>query len=134
MDVCDLTAFEISRMLRGREVSALEVTESCLERIQSVDGAPGHINCADNNSDDGKVHAFINPTPEMAYKQARAVDKKLAMGEDLSPLAGIPFSVKDIFCVRETLTTAASRILANFTAPYTATPVERMINAGGVMI
>lgn len=134
MDVCDLTAFEISRMLRGREVSALEVTESCLERIQSVDGAPGHINCADNNSDDGKVHAFINPTPEMAYKQARAVDKKLAMGEDLSTLAGIPFSVKDIFCVRETLTTAASRILANFTAPYTATPVERMINAGGVMI
>jgi aspartyl-tRNA(Asn)/glutamyl-tRNA(Gln) amidotransferase subunit A len=58
----------------------------------------------------------------------------LAAGEDPGPLAGIPVTVKDIFCVKDTLCTAASRILANYRAPYTATPVERMLKAGALML
>jgi aspartyl-tRNA(Asn)/glutamyl-tRNA(Gln) amidotransferase subunit A len=56
------------------------------------------------------------------------------LGEDAGPLAGIPFSVKDVFCVENTPSTAASRILANFVSPYTAAPVQRMLNAGAVMM
>jgi aspartyl-tRNA(Asn)/glutamyl-tRNA(Gln) amidotransferase subunit A len=80
------------------------------------------------------VHAFITLTPERARQQAQVVDRALAAGEDPGPLAGVPFTVKDIFCVEDTPSTAASRILANFTAPYTATPVQRMLAAGGVML
>ena len=80
------------------------------------------------------MHAFITLTAERARAQAAEVDRKLAAGEDPGPLAGVPFTVKDIFCVEGTPSTAASRILANFTAPYTATPVERMEAAGAVML
>jgi aspartyl-tRNA(Asn)/glutamyl-tRNA(Gln) amidotransferase subunit A len=77
-------------------------------------------------------------TPERARDQAEAVDRQLAEGGEaagrLGPLAGVPFTVKDIFCVRGTRSTAGSRILANFTAPYTATPALRMEEAGGVML
>ena len=134
MELCDLSAVEIGRMLRAGKVSALEVTESCLSRIQAVDGEPGQLDHIDNENDNARVHAFITVTPEIAGQQARGIDKKLAAGEDPGLLAGIPFSVKDIFCVQDTPTTAASRILANFTAPYTATPVERMLRSGGVMV
>jgi aspartyl-tRNA(Asn)/glutamyl-tRNA(Gln) amidotransferase subunit A len=80
------------------------------------------------------VHAFITLTAEQARQQAAEVDRKLAQGEDPGPLAGVPFTAKDIFCVQDTPSTAASRILANFVAPYTATPVARMEAAGGVML
>ena len=67
-------------------------------------------------------------------QQAQAVDAALAEGKDPGPLAGVPFTVKDIFCVTDTPSTAASKILANFKAPYTATAVERMQKAGAVML
>ncbi len=80
------------------------------------------------------MHSFISFTEEQARAQAEAVDRKVAVGEDPGPLGGVPFSVKDIFCARGTFSTAASRILANFRAPYTATSVERVQAAGGVMV
>jgi len=134
MELCDHSAVELSHMLRAGEISALEITESCLKRIHAVDGEPGQLDHLENETDNAQVHAFITVTPEIARQQAREIDKKLAAGEDPGPLAGIPFSVKDIFCVQDTPSTAASRILANFTAPYTATPVERMLKSGGVMV
>ena len=122
-------------MLRRKEVSALELLESCLSRIERVDGRPGCLDSSELTAEDEKcVHAFITLTEESAREQAREVDRKLAAGEDPGPLAGIPFSVKDIFCVKGTPSTAASRILADFTAPYTATPVERMLEAGGILL
>ena len=60
------------------------------------------------------------------------MDKKIAKGEIPGPLTGVPFTAKDIFTVKDTPSTAGSKILANFVAPYTATPVARMENAGGV--
>ena len=82
----------------------------------------------------GVVHAFISLDSEKAREHAGDVDKQIAAGEDPGPLAGIPFTVKDIFCVKDTPSTAGSRILANFISPYTATPVERMLNAGGISL
>ncbi len=134
MELCDFSAVEIGRMLRAGEVSALEVTDSCLERIQSVDGELGELDHEEAGRDNDSVHAFITVTSGVARDKAREVDRRLAAGDDPGPLAGIPFSVKDIFCVKGTPSTAASRILANFISPYTATPVARMLDAGAVML
>jgi aspartyl-tRNA(Asn)/glutamyl-tRNA(Gln) amidotransferase subunit A len=135
MELCDLSAYEIARLVRSGAVSAVEVLESSLKRIAAVDGRPGSLKPGEITAQDTeKVHAFITPTPERARQQAAEVDRRRAAGEDPGPLAGVPFTVKDIFCVKGTPSTAASRILANFTAPYTATPVARMEASGGVML
>jgi len=135
MELCDLTATEIASKVHRKETSASEVLESALKRIAAVDGRSGRLDPgAPDPSDPTSIHAFITLTAERARSQARQVDQKLAAGEDLGPLAGVPFTVKDIYCVQGTPSTAASRILANFVAPYTATPVKRMEAAGGVML
>jgi aspartyl-tRNA(Asn)/glutamyl-tRNA(Gln) amidotransferase subunit A len=130
-ELVKLSAHEISTRVRRGDLSALEVTEAVLEHIESVDGVPGSL---DGDPDAPGVHAFITVTGERAREQARSVDARLAAGEDPGPLAGVPFTVKDIFNVKGTPSTAASRILANYTAPYTATPVARMEGAGGIML
>ncbi len=135
MSIVDHSAFEIAQLVRSGELSAAEVTEAALERINAVDGRPGTLDPGEISAEDKtKIHAFITLTAERARKQAAAVDQKLANGEDPGPLAGVPFTSKDIFCVEGTPSTAASRILANFVAPYTATPVARMEAAGAVML
>jgi aspartyl-tRNA(Asn)/glutamyl-tRNA(Gln) amidotransferase subunit A len=134
MDLCDYSATEISVLLRKRQVSAVEVLDSCLTRIRRVDGRQGKLDGGENGEDACYVHAFITLTPDAARAQAEAVDARIARGEDPGLLAGIPCSVKDIFCVQGTPSTAASRILANFTSPYTATPVARMLAGGAVML
>jgi aspartyl-tRNA(Asn)/glutamyl-tRNA(Gln) amidotransferase subunit A len=135
MSLCDLSAYELSRLLRQKRASAVEIVESCLERIRAVDGRPGVLDPgAAAPEDPRQVHAFITLTAQRALAQAREVDHKIADGDDPGPLAGVPLTVKDIFCVRGTPSTAASRILANFTAPYTATPVERLESAGAIVL
>lgn len=135
MDLCDLNVNELSKLLHEKKTSAVEILESSLRRIGEVDGRPGALDSGPVSDEDRKsVHSMITLTEETALEQAQAVDRKLAAGENPGRLAGIPFTVKDIFCVKDTPSTAASRILANFTAPYTATPVSRMEAAGAVMV
>jgi aspartyl-tRNA(Asn)/glutamyl-tRNA(Gln) amidotransferase subunit A len=135
MELCDLSAFEIGKLLRERRTSAVEVVNSALGRIEVVDGRAGTLDPGAEQADDKqRVHAFITLSAERARQKAAEVDRKLAAGEDPGLLAGVPISIKDIFCVAGTPSTAASRILANFTAPYTATPVARMEAAGAVML
>jgi aspartyl-tRNA(Asn)/glutamyl-tRNA(Gln) amidotransferase subunit A len=123
-------------MVRRGEVTAMEVLEAHLKHIAQVDGPPGRFADPgeDSNPSDGKVHAFITVVAERARLQARRVDELLAAGDEPGPLAGVPFTVKDIFCVEGVPSTAGSRILANFVSPYTATPVERMEAAGAIML
>jgi aspartyl-tRNA(Asn)/glutamyl-tRNA(Gln) amidotransferase subunit A len=135
MALIDLPAHQLLNLIHSRQVSAEEVLEDALARIAALDGRPGSLEQTGEDPEGGQgVHAFITLTPERARAQARQVDRSLAAGEDPGPLAGIPFTVKDIFCVRGVRTTAASRILANFISPYSATPVERLEAAGGVML
>jgi aspartyl-tRNA(Asn)/glutamyl-tRNA(Gln) amidotransferase subunit A len=135
MDLCDHSAYQLAEMVRRREVSAVEVLVSALRRIDQVDGRPGSIEPGDSRPEDGrKVHAFITLTSDLARIQAEAIDRKIAAGEDPGELAGVPVTIKDIFCVRSTPSTAGSRILANFTSPYTATPVARLEAAGALML
>ena len=135
MELSDLSAHEIYQLLRDKKASAVELCEASLKRIEAVDGRPGTIEPGEITAEDEKtVHAFITLTAERAKKQAAAVDAKLAQGEEPGLLAGVPFTTKDIFAVKDTPSTAASKMLANFKAPYTATAVERLEAAGGLMM
>lgn len=135
MDLCDIPAYRIADLVRTGQVSALEVLESSLERVRLVDGRPGQLDAGDiTPQDEEKVHAFIHRTEELAHDQAERVDELVANGEDPGPLAGVPLTVKDIFTVKGAPATAASKILSNYTAPYTATPVQRAVDAGAVIL
>jgi len=135
MELFELSAHQIVEMIKRREISATEILESTLQRVAQVDGSPGSIEQKDpTDQQPNHVHAFITLTAERARKQAKLIDNAVARGEDIGLLAGVPFTIKDIFCVKETPTTAASRILANFISPYSATPAERLEAAGGVLL
>lgn len=131
----DRSASEIAHQVRGGRLSAVEVLDDAYARIAEVDGISGELDHGDITEQEKKeVHAFISLTKDQAYQQAEAVDRKVAEGVDPGLLAGVPLSVKDVFCVQDTLTTMASRILANFKSPYTATPVQRLIEQGAVVV
>jgi len=132
---CDLSAHEIAELVRRGELSAVDVLESTLERIEKVEGrAPTTAAYKPEAADLESIHAFITRTPERAFAQAEAVDAAVARGEDPGILAGVPLAVKDIFCVKGTPSTAGSKILEPFIAPYTATPVARLEAAGAVTV
>jgi aspartyl-tRNA(Asn)/glutamyl-tRNA(Gln) amidotransferase subunit A len=118
-DVTDLTIDEAQRRLRARELSSVELTEAALARIQRLEPT---------------LHAFISVTPELALEQARAADARLAAGDAPSPLCGIPLAIKDIIATRGVRTTAGSKILESFVAPYDATVTSRLRAAGAVCV
>lgn len=131
----DLSAHDVASQVRSGALTARSVIEAALSRIEAIDGdRPTTSGAADNAPGDGHVHAFISLQAERALARADAIDAQVARGEDPGPLAGVPLSVKDIFCVANTPSTAASKMLENFVAPYTATPVARLEAAGAIVI
>src|SRR3990172_9598998 len=122
LPLCDLPGHELADRLRRKEISAVEILEAVRQRIQAVEGrAPSTEPYQAQTEDLEKVPAFITLTYDRARKQAEAIDRAGAAGEDPGPLAGVPLAVKDIFCVRGPRSTAASRILEDFISPYSAT-------------
>jgi aspartyl-tRNA(Asn)/glutamyl-tRNA(Gln) amidotransferase subunit A len=111
------TAAELARLLRERKTSSVEITESVLNRIESVDD---------------RVRAYVTVARESAREMAKAADERLAKGEGRS-LTGIPIAVKDNMCVKGQRTTCGSKILHNFVPPYDAT-VVRLIKEEGMVI
>ena len=83
---------------------------------------------------DPKIRAFLIVTVDYAFKQAADVDKKIARGEKISPLAGIPAAIKDIIATAEIKTTAGSRILENYVPPFDATVVKRLKERDYVLV
>ncbi len=135
MSILDYSAQTIADKVKRGELSAVEVLDAAMERIRAVDGRPGTLDTPQLTEEDKrKVHAFITLTEDRAYQQAQAVDARVKAGEQVGPLAGVPITVKDIFCVKGTPSTAASRILSNFVAPYTATPVVRLESADAITL
>ncbi len=135
MKVHELSAHEIASKVRTGEIKASEVLEQTLAQIKLVDGQPGVLGGTNLSAEEeNKVHAFIEVTETLARKQAEDVDSKVSAGQDPGLLAGVPISIKDIFCIEGVRSTAASRILANFYPPYTATSVERLQNAGALIV
>ncbi len=113
-----LTIQEARELLTCREVSSVELTRACLERIEAVEGS---------------VRSFITLTPDLALAQAEAADRMLAEGIG-SPLTGIPLQIKDVMCTEGVRTTCASRMLADYVPVYNSTAVERLFRQGAVML
>ena len=135
MSLMDQSAFDIAHKIQRGELAAVEVLDAALERIAAVDGRPGTLdNSPLTQEDQTKVHAFITLTADRARQQAERVDARVSAGEDAGALAGVPITIKDLFCLKGVLTTAASRMLSNFVAPYTATAIERLEDAGAVVL
>ncbi len=131
----DTPAHKIAGLVRSGQTSALEILESVLERVKAVDGRPGSLEHGPITAEDKeKVHAFITLTEEAARARAKQIDQMVADGQNPGPLAGVPFTAKDIFTVKGVPSTAASKILSNYRAPYTATAVQRVLDAGGILL
>jgi len=112
------TLAQLADDLAARRVSATELTDHYLERIERLDP---------------QLNAFVTVTRDEAMAQANAADKRLAAG-DATPLTGIPIAHKDLFCTQGVKTSCGSKILDNFISPYDATVVSRLKEAGAVML
>ena len=98
--------------IKNKEISAVELTKASLERIKSVDD---------------KLGAFNSLTEDTAIETAKKVDEKVAKGEDLPLLAGVPLALKDNMNLVGSKTTASSKILENFVSPYNATVTQKLL-------
>src|SRR5689334_19215353 len=114
-----LTAREIAAAIRNGEVTAAEVTDAHLARIEQVDP---------------RVRAFLHVAADQARAAARAVDQRRAAGGDLGPLAGVPLALKDVFTTIDMPTTCGSAILDGWCPPYDATITRRLRDAGVVIL
>src|SRR5690606_22802238 len=83
---------------------------------------------------DGAIHAFLLVDEAGALAQARASDERRARGEARGPLDGVPVALKDLFCTKGLPTTCGSRILEGFVPPYDSTHVQRLKDAGAVLL
>src|SRR5215469_159155 len=119
MELTSMTAAELSAALASKEVSATEVTRAHLDRIAAVDD---------------RVHAFLHVAADSALEQAATIDEERKQGTVRSPLAGVPVAVKDVFTTKGLPTTCGSRILDNWHPPYDATIVERLKQAGAIIL
>ena len=113
-----LTIHEAHRLLKAKQLSSIELTKACLERIHRVEP---------------KVHALVTITNELALKQAQKADELIAVG-NTNPLTGIPVLIKDNMCTKGIPTTCSSKMLENFVPPYDAAVVERLNNCGAVVL
>jgi aspartyl-tRNA(Asn)/glutamyl-tRNA(Gln) amidotransferase subunit A len=123
-DVIDLTLTEASRLLRTGEISSRELTKACLEQIQQTDP---------------QIHAFLTLTEQEAMFRANRADYHLAehrkdRSVEVHPLEGIPIAVKDVISISGVRCTCGSKILETYIPPFTATAVDRLFEAGVVVL
>ena len=119
IDPSALTIATAAERLRRREISALELTEACLARIEATDG---------------RLHAFLTVAGDEARREAAAAEERLRRGAPLSVLDGIPLALKDVFVTRGLRTTCGSRMLERFVPPYDGTAVARLRERGAVLL
>ncbi|HTR61077.1 MAG TPA: Asp-tRNA(Asn)/Glu-tRNA(Gln) amidotransferase subunit GatA [Candidatus Binataceae bacterium] len=113
-----LTISEAVERLRARDISSVDLTRACLDRIAAIDS---------------KLNAFITVTQKEALAQAQSADRRIKAG-DAPALCGIPLGIKDIYCTTGVRTTCASKILENFVPPFDATVIARLRAEGAVFV
>jgi aspartyl-tRNA(Asn)/glutamyl-tRNA(Gln) amidotransferase subunit A len=118
-DTIHLTLEDAAALVRERRVSATELTEACLARIEAVDP---------------RLNAFVTVNRDLARAQARAADDEIAAGRYRGALHGMPVAVKDLFATKGIRTTAGSRILADWIPEEDATVVRKLREAGAVLL
>lgn len=118
MDYLKCSLYEIRQMLENNEISSVELTKLCLDRINSTQN----------------LNAIISTCEEQAIDAAKKCDQARKKGEKLGPLAGIPVVIKDNINLVGTKTTCASKFLENWISPFNATCAQKLIDAGAVII
>jgi len=118
MTLYSKTIHELHKMLKSGETTSTALTESVFSRIEEVEE---------------RVHSYLTLTREQAMEAAERADERYRMGDSLGAMDGIPVGVKDIFLTEGIRTTAGSKILDNFTAPYDGTVISRIREAGAVI-
>jgi amidase len=119
-DLCYESTVSLARRIRTREVSPLEAVNAYLERIERVDP---------------RVHCYLHVAADHAFRAAQRAEEALALGHELGPLHGVPVAVKDLFDTADIPTTCGSpRILGGNVPTRTATAVERLEQAGAVLL
>jgi len=119
MDLCRLTIHQLHDLLVKKEVTSREATEALYRRIKEVDE---------------KIKAYLLLTEEKAYRQADDVDRKIAKGEDIGDLSGIPLGLKDILCTKGVRTTCGSKILEDYVPFYDGTVVKKLRERDAVFL
>ena len=119
MEIQDLTIKEARKGLLEKEFSAVQLAESFLDRIAKADK---------------EISSYLTVLPELALGQAKAVDQLIYQGRDIPLLAGIPCAIKDNILIKGEKCTAGSKILENYSAPYSATVVEKLKKEGAVFL
>lgn len=119
MKLFEQPAHVLHDMLVNKEITSLELTEAVLARIDQVEG---------------DVQAYLTVTRDEAIAQAKAVDEKIARGEEIAFLEGIPGAIKDNICTKGVKTTCASKILQKFVPPYDATVVQKLAAQNPVVL
>lgn len=119
MDLMQLTAVELGKKIKNKEVTVKECVEAALAQIDAVEG---------------QIHSFVTIDREGALKKAEEVQAKIDAGELTGPLAGVPVAIKDNMCTEGLLTTCSSKILYNFVPTYTSEAVLNLERAGAVII
>ena len=119
MDIMSLTAVELGKKIKAKEISVTEATQAYLDQIEKVEN---------------DVHSYVTIDKEGALKRAEEVQKLIDDGTLLSPLAGVPVAIKDNMCTKGTRTTCSSKILENFVPTFTSEAVLNLEKAGAVII
>lgn len=119
MELYSKTLSEIAKDIKDKKVTIKEVLDSVYKRIEDVEP---------------KVGAYITLTKNEAYKKAEELQEKLDKGEDIGILGGVPIAIKDNICTKNVKTTCASKMLENFEPIYNATVIEKLEDAGAIMI
>ncbi|MBO6789638.1 MAG: Asp-tRNA(Asn)/Glu-tRNA(Gln) amidotransferase subunit GatA [Dinoroseobacter sp.] len=116
-ELTKLTIADARDKLAAKEITAVELTQSCLDAIEAADA----------------LGAFVHKTPEVALDQAKAADARIASGT-AAPMTGIPLGIKDLFCTKGVNSQAASAILDGFKPEYESTITQQLFDAGAVML
>ena len=115
MEIKNLTAIELGKKIKAKEISAVEALEAVYEGYSSTDK---------------EINAYTSFDLDLSRKSAEKVQKRIDSGENLSVLAGVPVGIKDNICTKDELSTCASKILNGFKPPFDATVIDKIRKAG----
>ena len=119
MSVLDLTAVELGKKIKAKEITVVDAVKASLEQIKKLEPV---------------VHAYVTVDEEGALKRAEEVQRLIDDGTLTGPLAGVPVAIKDNMCTRDLLTTCSSKILYNFVPTFSAEAVINLEKAGAVIL
>ena len=114
-----LSALEFIQEVKNENISVEDYVAATMERIQKIDD---------------KLHAFLSVNDEDAVNQAKSIDKKIKSGEKVGTCCGMPISIKDNMCIKNSKTTCASKMLENFVAPYDATVITKLKQQDAIFV